>query len=91
VECSTHDGLIEINITVPDFEVEAAFRIGANPRFIVNRRPLTAEIGQGHQISRLTFLAFWKIELFHRGPPPNLKLSLKYTPIIYWLTRAISA
>jgi hypothetical protein len=44
VECSTHNGFVKINITIPDFQVEAAIRIGANPGFVKNICPLTAEI-----------------------------------------------
>jgi hypothetical protein len=45
---SAHNGFVEINITVPDFQVEATFRIGANPGFIMNCGPLAVEIGKGH-------------------------------------------
>ena len=55
--CPADNGLINIDITIPDFQVEAAIRIGADPGFVMNRCPLTAEIGQGHQISRLALLA----------------------------------
>lgn len=71
---AAHYGLININIAVPDFQVVAAIRIGTNPCFVVNIRPLAAEIGQGYQISGLTSLTLWKTSLFHGGPPPNLNL-----------------
>ncbi len=58
MNCTADNGLVNINVTIPDFQVESTIRIGANPCFVVNRRPLTAKIRQGHQISRLTFLAF---------------------------------
>jgi len=45
---ATHNGLINVDITIPDFQVEATFRIGANPGFIMNCGPLAAEIGKGH-------------------------------------------
>jgi hypothetical protein len=59
------NGFVDIDVTVPDFEIEAAIRIGANPGFVMNGRPLTAKVGQGHQISRITLLAFGEISLFH--------------------------
>ena len=62
---TTHNGLVKVNITIPDLQVEAAFRIGANPGLIMNFGPLTAEIGKGHQVTSLAFLTFGKIELFH--------------------------
>jgi hypothetical protein len=68
---TAHNGLVEINITVPDFQIKAAFRIGANPGFIVNFSPLAAEIGKGHQVTGLTFLAFGEIELFHEVLLPS--------------------
>ena len=37
---------IQVDISIPDFQVEPAFRICANPGFIMYRRPLAAEIGQ---------------------------------------------
>ena len=73
---TAHYGLVDINITVPDLNVVAAIRIGTNPCFVVNIRPLAAEIGQGYQISGLTSLTLWKTSLFHGGPPPNLILFL---------------
>jgi hypothetical protein len=32
---TTHDGLIDVDIAVPDFQVKAAIGIGANPGFIL--------------------------------------------------------
>jgi hypothetical protein len=65
VQRPTHNGLVKIDITIPDFQVKAAFRIGANPGFIANRCPLTAEIGKGHKVTGLTLLTFGEIDLFH--------------------------
>ena len=62
---ATHDRFVEIDITIPDFQVKAAIRIGANPGLIFDRCPLTAKIRQGHQVSRFTLLAFGEINLFH--------------------------
>ena len=65
MECPTHNGFIYIDITIPDFQVESTIRIGANPRFVVNGCPLVTKIGQGHQVTRLAFLAFRETKLFH--------------------------
>jgi hypothetical protein len=73
---ATHYGFVDIDITVPDLQIVAAIRVGTNPCFVVNIRPLAAEIGQGYQISGLTSLTLWKVSLFHGGPPPNLYLFL---------------
>ena len=42
---STHDRFVKIDVPIPDFQVEAAIRIGANPCFVMNICPLTAKIG----------------------------------------------
>ncbi len=68
---AAHYGLVYINITIPDLQVKTAIRVGTNPRFVENIRPLAAKIGQGYQISGFTSLTLWKVSLFHRGPPPN--------------------
>jgi hypothetical protein len=65
VKRPAYDGFVDINVTVPDFKVETAIRIGANPGFVMNGRPLTAKVGQGHQLSRIAFQAFGEIRLFH--------------------------
>ncbi len=42
---SAHNGFVNIDIAVSDFQVVAAIRIGTDPCFVVDRRPLRAEIG----------------------------------------------
>lgn len=56
-----HNGFVDINVTIPDFQVETAIGIGANPCFIFDRCALTAKIRQGHQVSSLALLAFREI------------------------------
>jgi len=80
MECPTHNGFINIDIAIPDFQVEAAIRIGADPCFIMNSCPLTTEVRQGHQVSILTLLALWEIKLFHEVHlPTEFDLSTVYT------------
>ena len=75
-----HNGFVDINVTIPDFQVETAIRIGANPCFIFDRCSLTAKIRQGHQVSSLALLAFREIKLFHRVPlPTEFELFVVYT------------
>jgi len=71
MECPAHNGFVDIDIAIPDFQIETTIRIGANPCFIVNIRPLTAEIGKGHQVSSLALQAFGEIELFHEVHLPT--------------------
>jgi hypothetical protein len=80
MECPTHNGFINIDIAIPDFQVETAVRIGADPCFIMNSCPLTAKVRQGHQVSRLTFLTLREIKLFHEVHlPTKINLSPVYT------------
>ena len=65
MERPTHNGFIYIDITIPDFQVEAAIRIGADPCFVVNGCPLITKIRQGHQVTRLTLLTLGETKLFH--------------------------
>jgi len=50
--------LIQVYLTIPDFDIVAAIRIGAHPSLVVNWCPLATEIGQGHQISFTALLTF---------------------------------
>ena len=72
VHSSTHDGLINIYITVPDFQVKPALRVGADPCFVLDARTLTAKIGKGNQVTDLTFLTFRKYYLVQRGHLPTM-------------------
>ena len=75
-----HNGFVNINVTIPDFQVETAIRIGANPRFILDSCALTAKIRQGYQVSSLAFLAFGEISLFHGVHlPTEFELLVVYT------------
>jgi hypothetical protein len=80
MQCPADNGFVNINVTVPDFQVETTIRIGANPRFVVNGCPLTTKVRKGHQVSRLTLLAFGEIELVHEVHLPTKINLTKYTP-----------
>ena len=82
MECPAGNGFVNVDITIPDFQVETAIRIGANPCFVMNGCPLAAKVRQGHQVSRIAFLAFGETELFHEVLlPAEIKLNLtQYTP-----------
>ncbi len=41
---SAHNGFVNIDIAVSDFQIEAAIRIATDPCFVVNRCPLRAKI-----------------------------------------------
>ena len=88
MERAAHNGFINIDVTIPDFQVVATVRVGANPGFVVNSCPLTAKVRKGHQVSSLALLAFGEIELFHEVHlPTKFEFSVVYTN--QWLlTRA---
>jgi hypothetical protein len=65
VHRAAHDRLVSINITIPDFQVEAAIRIGANPCFKLYGCALTAEIGQRYEVSGIALLTLGETDLFH--------------------------
>ncbi len=88
MECPTHNGFVNINIAIPDFQVEAAIRISADPGFVVNSCSLTTKIRQGHQDSRFTLLTDGEIKLFHEIHLPNkIDFPAVYTKL-WLLTRA---
>ena len=89
MERAAHNGFINIDVTIPDFQVEAAIRVGANPSFVMNSCPLTAKVRQGHQVSSLALLAFGEIiGLLHEVHlPTEFKFSVVYTKR-WLLTRA---
>jgi len=77
VERPADNGFVYIDITIPDFQVETAIRIGANPCLVMNGCPLTAEVRQGHQVSSLALQAFGEIGLFHEVHlPTKIRLNL---------------
>jgi hypothetical protein len=65
VEIAAHDGLVNIDIPVPDLQVKATIRLGTDPGFVVNGCPLTTKVRQGYQVSRVAFETFGEISLVH--------------------------
>ena len=41
---AAHDGFVNIDITIPDFKVKAAIRVGANPGFVVDSCALATKV-----------------------------------------------
>jgi len=82
------DRLVQVYVAVPDFQVEAACGVRANPGFVVHCGSLAAKIGQRYQVSVSTRLAGRKILVTHvilrdiviNFPPnhigPRLKISI---------------
>ena len=78
MQCSAHNGFINIDIPIPDFQVESTIGVGANPGLVVYRRPLTAKVRKGNQHSNITLLATGEFIVLQE-PPPILVLNVVYT------------
>jgi hypothetical protein len=65
VEITAHDGFVNIDIPIPDLQVKATIRIGADPGFVVNGCPLTTEVRQGYQFSGVALQTLGEISLLH--------------------------
>ena len=74
MEIAAHDGLVNIDIPIPDLQVKAAIGVGTNPGFIMDSCPLITKIRQGYQISCITLLTFWETEVFHYALLPTENL-----------------
>jgi hypothetical protein len=70
---------VDIYITVPDFEVVTAFRIGANPGFIHDGSTLATEIRKRYKVAGMAFLALGHSKLVHGIHLPALILREVYT------------
>jgi hypothetical protein len=58
-------GFIEVYVTVPDFDVEPAIRIGAYPRFVVHSCALTSIVGKGKQLAYAALKTLGNCPFFH--------------------------
>ena len=54
---ATHDGFININVTIPYLEVETTLWIGAYPCLVADSGSLRAEIGQRNKVTGFALLA----------------------------------
>ncbi len=72
------DGLIQIEVAVPDLNIVATIGVGANPGLVVYRRPLTAKVRKGNQYSNITLLATGEFIVLQE-PPPILESKVVYT------------
>src|SRR5262249_31926168 len=71
VEIAVPDGFIHVNVSVADLDVEAAGRVRAYPRLIVNRRSPGAEIGQRHQVAGFALLTLRQYIVHPTFPSPE--------------------
>src|SRR4030042_3125655 len=69
--------LIDVYFAVPDFYIVVTIRAGTHPGLVVNRRPLTTEVRQRHQIPLSAFLGLWERTGFQVPPPQLVYLLIK--------------
>ena len=68
------DGFVEVDISISYLDVEAAIGVSADPSFVVDGRPLAAEVRQGQEATLGAFSAIGervrvhKILLYSRRP-----------------------
>lgn len=70
MECSAGDRFVNVEVAVPDLDVESAIGVGARPSLEVNGRALAAEIGKGYKVPVLALAALG--ERHHQGLTPCL-------------------
>ena len=64
------DRLIDVQIAIPDLDVEPTGGVSARPRLIVDGRPLAPKVRQGNQITGLALLTLGEtVHLYHEIPP----------------------
>jgi hypothetical protein len=91
MERPVHDRLIDIDISVPDFQVETAIRIGAYPSLVPYRSTLAPEIREWYEITGVALLTLGENHVFHGVLlPTSCSVNrLKYTVSIDIFTRYI--
>jgi len=72
VDRAVVDGLVDEDLAVADLQVERAVGIGAHPGLVLDGSALVAEVGQGHQVPNVAFLALGEIEITHHRAPYRL-------------------
>src|SRR4030043_955300 len=79
---ATKNRLIKVYFAVPDLHIVSTIRTGTHPGLVVNRRPLTTEVRQRHQIPLSAFLALWERTGFQVPPPQLVYLLIKTSKYI---------
>jgi hypothetical protein len=64
------DRLVNVQIAIPDLDVEATGGVSARPRLVMDGRALAPKIGQGNQITGLALLTLGEaVHHYHEFPP----------------------
>jgi len=75
---SAENGLVEVDFTVPDLEIESAVRISTYPRLVANCRTLASEVRQRNEVALVTLQALREWRVLQRNPPPTPNLGKVY-------------
>ncbi len=71
--------LVDVHVTVTDFQIKSTVRVSANPGLILNCGSLAAEIRKRYQISSFTFLTLGEIVIgFQRVHLPSSLINAVY-------------
>ena len=64
------DRFVDVQIAIPDLDVEAARGVSTGPRLVMDGRSLAPKVRQGNQITGLAFLTLGETgHHFHESPP----------------------
>ena len=61
-----HNGLVNVDVSIADLDIEPAVWVGAYPGLIMDRCPLAAEVRKGHQVSCLALYAPGEYKVIHK-------------------------
>ena len=65
------DRLADVQIAIPDLDVEPTGGVSARPRLVMDGRSLAPKIRQGNQIASLALLTLGKAVHHYHETPPN--------------------
>ena len=65
------DRLVDVQIAIPDLDVEPTGGVSARPCLIVDGRPLAPKVRQGNQITGLALLTLGEAVHHYHEIPPN--------------------
>ena len=71
MESSVADRLVDVQIAIPDLDVEPTTGVSACPCLVMDGRTLAPKIGQGNQITGLALLTLGEVGHHYHESPPN--------------------
>jgi len=71
MKSSVADRLVDVQIAIPDLDIEPTVGVSARPRLVMDGRPLTPKIRQGNEITGLALLTLGEVSHHYHENPPN--------------------